>query len=394
MLSIFAIILSTLAIGLQLFPGVGLWLQGTLSLPSLEQNDGRQVETPSKPPTPINSNPITQPFSSLIADVAESLAPSVVNIDVSIQSQMNQQVPDIFRYFFGDNAIPQQQQYPQSSQGSGVIYRADKGYIITNFHVVGRATQMTVTLDDGSKHEATLIGGDPMTDLAVIQIKPKGVNLKEAKVGDSKRLRPGDWTLAIGSPLGFDHTVTLGIVSAISRYVPGLNEDVKFIQTDAAINPGNSGGPLVNIYGEVIGINTAIAGKGQNIGFAIPSDTVKSVIDELIAKGKIERPYVGIALGELTPQLAKSLGIPEDTKGAVVVNTVVGSPASQAGLQQGDIIQRIDGQQVDTAKAVQDRVRKETLGHKFNMQILRGKQMLGVSLTSELMQDQAFSQGQ
>jgi serine protease Do len=390
--SLAAFTLALMATLLTLFPEAGLALRARLNPPEVKPHTGIVTPDTHVPATPVNANPITKPFASLIADVAQNMAPSVVNIDVQIERRPTpQQVPDVFRYFFGVEDMPPPQPYQQTGQGSGFIYDAAKGIVITNNHVVAGANTIQVTLDDGSKHEATLLGGDSLTDLAVLKLKDldKAPPLKAARVGDSERLRPGDWVLAIGSPLGFDHSVTLGIVSAISRYVPGLNEDVKFIQTDAAINPGNSGGPLVNIYGEVVGVNTAIAGKGQNIGFSIPSTSMRNIVDELILNGAIERPYVGLALDEVNPTLLESLGYPNGTEGVIVVEVAFGSPAAMAGLRQGDVVQRVNGTPVKSPKALQESVRSQPIGTEFTLQVLRGNRMMGVKLKSAKMEQQA-----
>jgi S1-C subfamily serine protease len=229
-----------------------------------------------------------------------------------------------------------------------------------------------------------------LTDLAVIQLKSAEGKLKAAKLGNSAQLRTGDWVLAMGSPLGFDHSVTLGIVSAMARRVPDLNEEVPFVQTDAAINPGNSGGALVDLYGEVIGINTAILRNGQNIGFAIPSNTVKQVADELIAHGQVKRAYIGVMLAELTPEIIEQLDLFPAVKGVVVGQVVPNSPASKAGLQLGDVSQSVQGVDVSTPKAFQHVVRKEGIGKTLRLEVLREKKRLTVSLKSEAMNPQAF----
>jgi serine protease Do len=322
------------------------------------------------------NHPLLNEDSSLIADVAEAIAPSVVNIDVQKGGGTAYQqgdVPgmpfddDLLNRFFGfgggdgGNGSPFFRfQIPGrgglgaptvTGNGSGVVID-NQGHILTNNHVVSGAKTITVTLKDGRKVEAKIVGRDRYSDLAVLKIDAPG--LVPAKLGASDKLRPGEWVLAIGSPLGFDHSVTLGIISAISRRVPDLNANVDFIQTDAAINPGNSGGPLVNLRGEVVGINTAISGRGQNIGFAIPVNTVKQVSDSLIAHGQITRPWIGISMTEMTPELSKSLGLPESTKGIIVAQVVPNSPADKGGFQQGDIIQRIDGKVVTDAKQIQE----------------------------------------
>jgi S1-C subfamily serine protease len=366
--------------------------------------------------------------SNLIADVAEAVAPSVVNIDVekSANVRMGNQGdsmpfgPEFLEKFFGFSiprggpgggqeggaGVPEDspfrpffQRFPGgpggggfsgpmiSGNGSGVVVDT-QGHVLTNNHVVSNADKITVTLNDGRKFPAKVIGKDRFTDLAVLKMEG-ATGLKPAEMGKSAALRPGEWVLAIGSPLGFDHTVTLGIVSAISRRVPDLNTNVDFIQTDAAINPGNSGGPLVNLEGQVIGINTAISGSGQNIGFAIPVDLAKNVVNGLIAKGQITRPWIGLAMAELTPELAKSLGVSETIKGVVVAQVMPNSPAGKAGFQQGDIIQRIDGQMMQDAKQVQGLVREKAVNSPMNIQILRNGSMMALSVsTAQLPNDE------
>jgi serine protease Do len=326
--------------------------------------------------------------SSLIADVAEQVAPSVVNIDVEKQAPTSPAYAmpfsdDLLRRFFGmrADAMPQQPQTVRGN-GSGVVLN-QQGYILTNYHVVSQASKLTVTLNDGRKLPGTVVGHDKLTDMAVVKITAD--KLSPAKLGSSETLRPGEWVLAIGSPLGFDHTVTIGIISALSRKVPDLNNNVQFIQTDAAINPGNSGGPLVNLKGEVIGINTAISGVAQNIGFAIPVDTVRQVADALVADGKIDRPWIGLGIGQLSPALAESLGLPANTEGVVVSQVAPNGPSARAGLKQGDVIQRVNGQRITEAKMLQDAVRHKPVNSALALQLLRDGQLVGVSLKTELM---------
>lgn len=333
--------------------------------------------------------------ANLIADVAEDIAPSVVNIDVKKANKTAMTASpfndDFFQRFFGLQPSPFQQQMPQRmpiirGNGSGVVI-SNEGHILTNNHVVNGAEEIDVTLNDGRKFTAKVIGRDTFSDLAIIKMDG-ATNLKPAVLGTSGNLRPGEWVIAVGSPLGFDHTVTLGIVSALSRQVPDINSNVEFIQTDAAINPGNSGGPLVNLNGEVIGINTAIAGSGQNIGFAIPVDTAKKIVTDLISNGHVTRPWIGISMAELKPDLAKSLGIPENIKGVIVAQVMPNSPSFRAGFQQGDIIQRINGKAVNTPKEIQDLVRSKPIHSEFNIQILRNGQMNAVTLRTETLPDQ------
>ncbi len=375
-----------------------------------------QEFTPRMTPQQVAANPAERKrdFSrgvfggnaNLIADVAEEVAPSVVNIDVERSRQVAPGVgapgfpfnedfmkrffgfemgPSPFRTFPGPNNSAPPPSRVVTGNGSGVV--VDKaGHILTNNHVVASADKITVTLTDGRKFPASVVGRDRFTDLAVLKIEAQ--NLRPAAMGRSEKLRPGEWVLAIGSPLGFDHTVTLGIISGISRRVPDINMNVEFIQTDAAINPGNSGGPLVNLRGEVVGINTAISGTAQNIGFAIPVDVVKHVTESLIAHGQITRPWIGLAMAEITPEFAKSLGLQEDLQGVVVSQVIPNSPSSTAGFRQGDIIQRVDGQFVKEPKVIQDMVRTRPLNTPLNFQILRNGQMMALSVQTDMLPDQ------
>lgn len=327
---------------------------------------------------------------NLIADVAENIAPSVVNIDTTKKGGVVQMSPfgfqdDLFERFFGLPSLPQQQfqRPPVRGNGSGVIITG-QGHILTNNHVVEGADDITITLKDGRKVKAQVVGKDPLSDIAVLKMAvPDGVKIVPAKIGDSGALRPGQWVIAVGSPLGFDHTVTLGIISAIARQVPDINANVEFIQTDAAINPGNSGGPLVNLHGEVIGINTAIAGSGQNIGFAIPINTAKNVTDDLIKVGRVDRAWIGITMSSLNPELSRSLGLSETTKGVIVAQVMPNSPSEKAGFQPGDVIQRINGDVIATPKQLQEYIRSKPINSPLNVQVLRNGQMVAMTLRTE-----------
>ncbi|MFN8614332.1 MAG: trypsin-like peptidase domain-containing protein [Vampirovibrionales bacterium] len=334
----------------------------------------------------------------VVADVAQQVAPGVVNIDVSRTEAvrgggpaypgMGSMEEELFRQFFGLPGNPFRSGAPServiTGNGSGVIISAE-GHVVTNNHVVNGASNITVTLNDGRKVPAKLIGTDKYTDLAVLKISAP--NLKPVPLGDSEALRPGEFVIAVGSPLGFDHTVTLGIISAISRRVPDINMNMDFIQTDAAINPGNSGGPLVNLDGQVVGINTAISGRGQNIGFAIPVNVVRSVSQTLIDSGSIKRPWVGIAMTPLNPDLAKSLGLSDKTEGIVVAQVMPGSPAEAAGFLSGDIVQRMNGQKVASAKDVQGVIQQLPLGSKATFQVLREGKLLVLTVTTQQLPD-------
>jgi S1-C subfamily serine protease len=245
--------------------------------------------------------------------------------------------------------------------------------------VVGQADDILITLNDKRKFKGKVVGRDPFTDLALVKIEVG--NLPVARFGTSIGLRPGDWAIAIGSPLGMDHSVTLGIISAIGRQVDGLSQIAEVIQTDAAINPGNSGGPLLNIHGEVIGLNEAIRGDGQNIGFAIPVDTVKDVAKQLIDHGSIARAYLGINMQEINPELAESLGLPNETKGVLVARTMPDGPAAKAGIENGDIIQIVDGSSVQTPKDVQKSVFKHRPNDKLSVLVSRNGALKPIMVT-------------
>ena len=320
--------------------------------------------------------------SDTVAEIAEILSDSVVNIDTTREVKeaevtkkkldlggIELHIPDI---------IPQ----PEAGAGSGIVVKED-GHILTNYHVVKDASKIKVTLKDGNTYDGNLIAQDSYSDLAVIKINKK--NLKPAPFGDSQKLRPGDWVIAIGSPLGLQHTVTLGIISALSRHVGvtfgAAQGAYKYIQTDAAINPGNSGGPLVNLDGEVIGINTFIIGRNaQNLNFAIPADYAKKIADDLIAHGPIKHPYLGIKMGKLEEEQIKAEGLPEDTIGAYVVEVVPDSPAQKSGIIPGDIIQKVDGVDIDDPTKIASLVRNRKVGDKLHLRILRSGQIKVISI--------------
>ena len=313
-------------------------------------------------------------LSQAFQHVARSLRPSVVSISSVKRTQVSQpqvrrfdsQIPDEFRRFFGgDDAFDRfffevpsvPRGFEQQGVGSGVIVSSD-GYILTNNHVVEDADEVTVTLTDKRELDAEIVGTDSATDLAVLKVDANG--LHAARLGDSSRLQVGEWTLAIGSPFGLDHTVTAGIISAKGRRVGILGENgyEDFIQTDAAINPGNSGGPLVNLRGEVIGINTAIesrSGGNQGVGFAIPSDMARHVMDSIIEHGGVTRGYLGASIQDLDEGLADSFGH-DSTEGVLIADVMEGSPAEKAGLRSGDIVTEIDGKKVSDATELRNRV--------------------------------------
>ncbi len=328
-------------------------------------------------------------LSDAFAEVAEAARPAVVNISTT-STVMMQENPfgnmfnDPFsRHFFGDQfGNPgQQRKYKSSALGSGVIVSAD-GYILTNNHVVKGADKIKVILYDKREFKGKVVGTDPRTDLAVVKIDAHG--LPTLPLGESGKLKTGDLVLAIGNPFGLNQTITMGIVSAVGRSNIGLADYEDFIQTDAAINPGNSGGALVNTSGELVGINTAIystSGGYMGIGFAIPSDMAKAVMENIIKHGKVIRGWLGVSIQDLTPDLAKALKIKE-TAGALVAGVEKDSPADKAGLKRGDLITGINAKAISDSVSLRNMIASTAPGTKVDVGIVRNgkEQTLSVVL--------------
>jgi serine protease Do len=278
----------------------------------------------------------------------------------------------------------------QQGMGSGVVIDGD-GHILTNNHVVEGADEVKVTFADGKTVKGKVIGTDPKSDLAVVKVD--GVKVQPAKLGDSDKDQIGDWVIAIGNPFGLDHTVTVGVLSAKNRsgFQSGHYED--FLQTDASINPGNSGGPLVNLDGEVIGINTMIAGIGTGIGFAVPTSMAKPIADQLIHGGKVRRPYLGILMQDVADDIHKSLGSSAPDKGALVSQVEPGSPAEKAGINPGDVITSIDGAAVAGSKTMQRDVLGKQIGQKVDLAIWRDAKTTHITATTgELPSDEKLAE--
>lgn len=324
-----------------------------------------------------------EPLPSL-APMLERITPAVVNISTTGKVVVRDPFFDdpFFRRFFD---IPQQKQRERRTTGlgSGVIIDAKNGYVITNSHVIDKAQDIVVTLENGQRFDAQVIGKDPGADIAVIQID--AANLKEISLGDSEILRQGDFVVAIGNPFGLGQTVTSGIVSALGRSGLGIESYEDFIQTDASINPGNSGGALVNLRGELIGINTAIYGpSGGNvgIGFAIPINMAKQITEQLIEHGEVKRGRLGFSAQDLTPELAEAFGITHN-KGVVVARVEVDSPADKAGMKVGDVIVSVNERDAQSSAQVRNEIGLLRVGNRVRIGILRNGKSRTLTATVE-----------
>lgn len=309
-----------------------------------------------------------------IADIVEKASPAVVNIEAMIKVDTGYVDPffddPFFREFFGDRirVIPESRY--ETGIGTGCIISSD-GYVLTNQHVVNNAVKIMVTVVGFDKPiPAKVVGQDYELDLAILKLQ-KNAKYSTLKMGDSDKMRVGDWVVAIGNPYGLDHTVTAGVISAKGRPVTvGDRQYRNLIQTDAAINPGNSGGPLLSLTGELIGINTAVNAQAQGIGFAIPINTAKQVLDQLINKGKVERAYIGVGLKEVTAELASNYGLGVN-KGVYVAQVFAESPAAKAGIQVGDIIVAIDGKTIDNYETLKNLLDTMKVGQKVAIRVIR-----------------------
>jgi Do/DeqQ family serine protease len=314
---------------------------------------------------------------SAIVVAVEKVSPAVVNISTTVTEKVNPFFPfggdDFFKDFFPEMFS---REYQHSSLGSGVIIDGEKGYIVTNHHVVARASEIKVITSNQKEYKGRSLGSDPRSDLAVIKIDA-GSKLPEAKLGNSEDLMIGETVIAIGNPFGLTHTVTTGVVSAIDRSVRAEDRIYKhFIQTDASINPGNSGGPLLNIDGDVIGINTAIYQKAQGIGFAIPINKTKRIVKELLRAGEVQAPWLGLDLQELTPELKRHFALPAEGGGVLVSDVYQNSPADRAGVKRGDVVLAVEGTSVTTLSDYQDALAEFTTGDRITLKLFRrGKEI-------------------
>jgi len=331
--------------------------------------------------------------SEAVINAVKKLSPSVVYITTksvfnprkSIENQIPQDIPEEFRRFF---LQPYDEPQERVGSGSGIIISSD-GVILTNQHVIEGADQIIVAIDkgDGGKektYKAKVIGVDKLTDIAVIKVDAEE-DLPAATLGDSDKASIGEWVIAVGNPYGYEHSVTIGVLSAKGRDLSGMGREYpNLLQTDAAINPGNSGGPLANLNGEVIGVNTAIHRYGQGIGFAIPINRVKEIMKDLVDKGKVIRPYIGINMMEMDEAKAKYLEMPL-VEGVLVYQTIPHSPADKAGLKRGDVILEVNGKKVNSPSELQKLVRAHKVGDTVKLKIWRDKRKHDIELKVEEM---------
>ena len=342
----------------------------------------------------------TASSNSFVTAAVDRVGRAVVRIDTerTVSRNLDPLMEDPFfnRFFREDlrTQVPRQERL--RGQGSGFVI--DKsGTVLTNAHVVDKADRVTVTLNDGSIFPGEVLGTDEVTDLAVVKINTKGVNLPAAALGDSDAVKVGDWAIAVGNPLGFDNTVTLGIISTLKRSSAAVgipDKRLDFIQTDAAINPGNSGGPLLNGLGEVIGINTAIRADAMGIGFAIPINKAKAIYAQLAKGEKVSHPFLGIQMIALTPEIAKEnnadpnavLIVPE-VKGVLVMRVMPNTPAEKAGIRKGDAIIQVDGEAVTTAEQLQNLVENSQIGQSLKLKLRRGSLMKDVVVQTAQLRD-------
>jgi serine protease Do len=356
----------------------------TLSISGTAWAQPRPAQAEPRSAPKADPRAMLRALEDAFAAVADRATPAVVHVSTVPKKAppgVQEDAPERFKEFFGDEFYDRYfRRRPREdarATGSGVLVDP-KGYILTNNHVIENAQEIIVRLSDQRKFTARLVGRDPKTDLAVLKVDAPAP-LPVAELGDSGHLRVGQWAIAIGNPFGLDRTVTVGIVSATARTRVGVTQYDNFIQTDASINPGNSGGPLLNIDGKVIGINTAIVAAGQGIGFAIPINQARDVMQQLITKGRVVRGWLGIVIQDLTDQLAGSFGVKEG--GGVLVSEVMkGSPADTAGLKAGDIVVELGGSPIKEVPDLQRRVAAVKPGQTMKLAVIRERKPMSFTV--------------
>lgn len=342
-----------------------------------------QEEVPS---APLVKSDVLAQFENELTKIVDKVSPSVVTIFATQEVQVQNPFGEDFPFLFPLPVPPQERR----SLGSGVIitYKDGKFYILTNNHVVRNAKSIKVRFDEHTEKKGRIVGTDPKTDVAVVEVDVKDIKDPEqrvARLGDSDKLKVGQLVIAIGNPYGLERTVTMGVISALQRSI-GVTQYESFIQTDAPINPGNSGGPLVNIRGEVIGINTAIVAEGQGLGFAISINLAKWIAEQLIAKGKVIRGWLGVVIQEVTPDMAEAVGVKE---GVIIAQVMPSSPAEKAGLKVGDVVIAIDGEKVSSVRDLQLRVMRTSPGKEITLTVIRNGKEENIKVKVEAMPEEA-----
>ncbi|MGB9873847.1 MAG: Do family serine endopeptidase, partial [Hydrogenobacter sp.] len=334
---------------------------------------------------PLVKSDVLAQFENELTQIVDKVSPSVVTIFATQEVQMQNPFGEDFPFPFPIPVPPQERR----SLGSGVIidYKNGRFYILTNNHVVQNAKAIKVRFDEHTEKKGRIVGTDHKTDIAVVEVYAKDIKDPEqrvARLGDSDKLKVGQLVIAIGNPYGLERTVTMGVISALKRSI-GVTQYESFIQTDAPINPGNSGGPLVNIRGEVIGINTAIVAEGQGLGFAIPINLAKWVAEQLIAKGKVIRGWLGVVIQEVTPDMAEAVGVKE---GVIIAQVMPSSPAEKAGLKVGDVVIAIDGEKVSSVRDLQLRVMRTPPGKEITLTVIRNGKEENIKVKVEAMPEE------
>ncbi|WP_149450052.1 serine endoprotease DegQ [Escherichia albertii] len=353
----------------------------TQLLSALALSVGLTLSAPFQAVASIPGQVAGQPPLPSLAPMLEKVLPAVVSVRVEGTASQDQKIPEEFKKFFGDD-LPEQPAQPFEGLGSGVIINANKGYVLTNNHVINQAQKISIQLNDGREFDAKLIGGDDQGDIALLQIQNPG-KLTQIAIADSDKLRVGDFAVAVGNPFGLGQTATSGIISALGRSGLNLEGLENFIQTDASINRGNSGGALLNLNGELIGINTAILAPGGGsvgIGFAIPSNMARTLAQQLIDFGEIKRGLLGIKGTEMSADIAKAFNL-DVQRGAFVSEVLPGSGSAKAGIKAGDIITSLNGKPLNSFAELRSRIATTEPGTKVKLGLLRNGKPLEVEVT-------------